>query len=183
MARRLNPFIVKKMGDWDGAIRFFNTMGLRVKTVTLQSQEEICRKIKANIVKHLLAQDLNWEQLARVTKDRKNQKNRDLILIDTELYMKSIVVYQVSMTWYVGVKKGIAYRRKGSFVNLDRVAFLNEKGTVRTPARPLWEPTFAEFGGFKGVKAYVTNAIYEKLKKQAKGSPVAISKKDILSKL
>ncbi len=183
MARRINPFIVKKIGDWDAALKQFSDLGYRVKTVTLKTQEKICKDLKARIVRHLLAQDMNWEQLSPLTKKHKNQKNKDLILIDHELYLKNITAYQVGMTWYVGVKKGIAYRRKGSFMTLDRVAYLNEKGTMRTPARPLWEPTFAELGGPKGIRQMVINAIYEKLKQQAKGSPVQITKKEISSLL
>lgn len=179
MARRLSPFLVKKIGNWDGAMRMFSQMGYRVKTVTLQSQKEICKNLKDRVIKHLMAQDLNWQPLAILTKEIKTRKNKDLILIDTELYLKSITVYQVGLTWYVGIKKGIVYRRKGSFVSVDRVAILSEKGTTKQPARPLWEPSIAEMGGFKGIQKYVIDAVYASLKRQAKGTPVQITKKDI----
>lgn len=174
--KRLSPFIAKKIGDWDGAMRFFRDMGWRVKTVTLKSQEEICRKLKKIIVNHIIAQDMQWEPLSPKTMKIKNPKNKDLIYLDTELYIKSITVGRVRDTYWIGIKKGIAYRRKGSFVNVDRVAAMNEFGNMRVPARPLWEPSILELGGAKGIRDYVAKAIYEKLKAQAKGGPVQITK-------
>lgn len=181
--KRLSPFLVKKIGNWDGAMDFFKQMGMRVKTVTLQSQKEICKELRDRVIKHIVAQDLEWPSLSEITKKIKNQTNKDLILIDTELYMKSIKMWQVGNTWIVGVKKGIVYRRKGSFMSVDRVAILLEFGTTRMPARPLWQPTMNELGGAKGIRNYVAKKIYEKLKDQAKGTPVQITKKDILDKI
>jgi hypothetical protein len=181
--KRISPYIAKKIGNWDGAIEFFRTSGYRVKTVALKAQEEICREYKKRLINHIISQDLNWQPLSERTRERKNPKNKDLILIDTELYVKSISITRMGNTWMTGIKKGIAYKRKGSFINLDRVAVLNEFGTTKVPERPLWEPTLEELGGPKGIRNFVANAIYEKLKQQANGKPIQITKSKILGKI
>lgn len=181
--RRLSPFLAKKVGNWDAAYQFFDEMGYRVKTITLKSQEEIVKKLKKIVVGHLLAQDLNWAPLRASTKEHKYPKNANLILIDTELYLKSISTFRVGNTWMIGIKKGIAYRRRGSFVNVDRVAVLLEYGTTKMVPRPLWTPSIQELGGAKGIRNYIAKAIYEKLKQRARGGPVDITKKEILDKI
>lgn len=183
--KRLTPFLVKKIGNWDGAIDFFKQMGYRVKTVSLQSQQEICKDLRDRVIKHILAQDMGWEPLAKSTQRIKNQNHKTDVYLDTELYIHNIITWRVGNTFLTGIKKGIAYNRKGSFANVDRIAALNEFGSAgdRVPVRPLWEPTIMELGGPKGIQNYVANKIYLKLKAQSRSTPVQITKRNILDKI
>lgn len=179
MARRpgrLSTFTVKKIGNWDGVIKFLSDSGYEVKKKTQQAQWDFIKKYKATVINHLLAQDLNWTELSERTK---RSKNGDLILIDTETYLNNIKMWKQGNSVLVGVKKGISYKRRNTVVSLDRVAILNELGTSRVPARPLWEPSFQEIGGREGLRQFVVEAIYRRLKWLSRGKPITVTKSQI----
>lgn len=180
--KRINSVTIKKVGDWKGATKFLSSMGYEVKAKTLQAQYEICKKLKGIVVKHILDQDLNWEPLAPTTIKNKN-KNKNQILIDTEVYINNIKVWKEAGVAKAGVKKGVMYRRANGAIALDRVAALLETGTTKMPARPLWEPSINELGGKEGIRQFVVDAIYRRLKWLSRGTPIKVTKKQILKKV
>lgn len=180
MPRKIAPFIAKKVGNWKGALEFMSQMGYRVKTVTKKEQYAVCKELKERIISHLINQDLNWEPLRPATLKRKNPENADLILIDSELYMKSIALIRDGDFAGVGIKKGAAYRRKGNFTTVDRVANMLEYGTMKMVARPLWNPTLEEMGGAKGIRNRIALAIYHKLQQSSRGTPIRVTKSQII---
>ena len=179
---RLNVLTVKKIGDWNGAIRFCSSMGYEVRKKAEKAQWDICKKLKQIVIAHLLAQDLNWEPLSRKTRQNKKE-NKNLILIDTEIYLDNIKVWKESGAARVGVKKGVLYKRGDNTISLERVAILNEFGTSRVPARPLWNPSIEELGGEEGIRDFVASAIYRRLKWLSRGTPIKVTLKQILKKV
>lgn len=175
---RISPFIAKKVGDWRGVIQFFDKMGIEVKKKTIQAQFDICKKLRQKVVGHILAQDLQWATLSRSTQKNKRE-NKTLIYIDTELYLNSIKVWKDGNGAYVGIKKGTVYKRKTGAVNLERVAIWMEYGTHKQPARPVWGPSMQELGGKEGIRDFVVDAIFRRLKWLAKGKPLKVTRKQI----
>lgn len=175
-------FGAEKVGDWSGVIGFFNGMGIEVKKKTIQAQYDICKEIKRRLIGHILSQDLGWAPLAPRTQRKKKNHKTDAY-IDTELYMKSIKVWKDGNKAYVGIKKGVVYKRKGGNVTLDRVARWMEYGTTgrsQQPARPLWAPTIDEVGGAEGIRDFVVDAIFRRLKWLAGKKPIKITKNRVL---
>lgn len=179
MPRKIAFMVAKKTGDWAGALNFLRQMGYRVKTVTNKEQYAVCRELKTIVIGHLVSQDLNWEPLKEKTLKIKNPKNVDKILIDTELYMNSITLLRQGEFVSVGIKKGMAYRKKGNFTTVDRVANMLEYGTTKMVARPLWQPSIEELGGPKGIRKRIATAIYNKLASSARNTPMRITKGQI----
>lgn len=176
--RRLNAFTATKIGDWKGVEKFFGSLGIEMKKKISQAQWDICKKLRDTVIDHITAQDLNWEDLSERTVKLK-KKNKDLILIDTETYVSNIKMWRANGVVNVGVKKGTTYKRKSGSVSLERVAIWLEYGTSKMPARPLWNPSFEELGGKEGMRDYVVDAIFRRLKWLAKGKPITITKKSV----
>lgn len=177
---RVKVFVAKKIGDWNGAINYLAQMSYRVKTVTKREQLQVVKDLKRIVIGHIINQDLNWQPLSEHTKSRKNQENKDKILIDTELYLNSITITRDNDSVSVGIAKGKAYRKKGNFTSVDRVANMLEYGTTRMPARPLWNPSLDEMGGAKGIKNRIAKAIYDKLASSARNTPMRVTKNQII---
>lgn len=177
---RLSKLTVKKVGNWRGAIDFLGKSGFEVKKEVNKASFQLCTKLKNIVIGHLLAQDLNWKDLHPSTIKNKKSKNRNNKLIDTELYLSNIKVWRELGTAYVGVKKGISHKRGDNVISLDRLAIFLELGTSRMPARPLWNPSIEELGGEKGIKNFIASAIYKRLETLSKGTPLTITKKDII---
>lgn len=180
--RRLNTLTAQAIGDWQGVYRFFDSMGIEVKKKALQAQWDICKQLKRVVVGHILAQDLPWEKLAPATRRNKTE-NKDMIYIDSETYLNNIKVWKHNGQAFVGVKKGTTYKRKSGNVSLERVAIWMEFGTSKMPARPLWGPSIEELGGPKGMRDFVADAIYRRLKWLAKGKPIKVTRKSISNKI
>lgn len=176
--RRLNAFTAKKVGDWKGVETFFKGLGIEMKKKITQSQWEICKKLRDTVIAHITAQDLNWQDLSDRTVKLKKQ-NKDLILIDTEAYISNIKLWKSNGVVNVGVKKGTTYKRTNGSVSLERVAIWLEYGTSKMPARPLWNPSFEELGGKEGMRDYVIDAMFRRLKWLARGKPIKITKKSV----
>lgn len=176
--RRLNGFTAKKIGDWTGVENFFKSLGVEMKKKINQSQWEICKKLRDTVIHHIQDQDLNWQDLSERTTKRK-KKNKDIILIDTETYINNIKLWRQGGKAFVGVKKGTLYKRKDATVSLERVAIWLEYGTSKMPARPLWNPSIDELGGQEGMRDYVVDAIFRRLKWLSRGKPITITKKSV----
>ena len=176
--RRINALTSYPIGNWDGVIKFFDKMGIEMKKKIVKAQWDSMKNLKNIVIGHILAQDLNWEKLSPRT-ERRKKKNKSLIYIDTELYLNSIKIWKKGNTTFVGVKKGIVYKRNSGRVSLERVAIWMEYGTKNMPARPLWTPSIEEVGGPKGIRDFVAAAIYRRLKWLARGTPIKVTQKQI----
>ena len=73
----------------------------------------------------------------------------------------------------MGVKKGIYTRSlngKKSKFDIAKVAYMNEIGGRKLPARPLWAPVIKEFGGARGIQNQFVDILHKKLRRR--GIPV-----------
>jgi hypothetical protein len=170
--------VAKTVGDWSGVIKFFKDSGIEVRKKTMDAQWEICKKLKSILIRHIIANDLNWANLSPITRANKKE-NKNMIYMDTELYINSIQVWRNGLNAQVGLKKGATYRRKSGSVSLERVAMWMEYGTQKMPARPLWAPSIEELGGKEGIRDFVVDAIFRRLKWLAKGKPIKITKRQV----
>jgi len=109
-------------------------------------------EIRENIRKHILARDLDWQQLAKTTV---NRKGHDAPYIDTGFYLQNIKVavekpnrFDVFMSVYPEGK------HPKNNVDLQDVAEMLEMGDGRGhyPARPLWRPVKNEMWNYSAIR-------------------------------
>lgn len=176
--RSAKTLTARKIGNWNEAIRFCKSMGKDVRQAAIDGQWEQAKKLKQIIIGHILAQDLPWQPLSPKTVRNKRQ-NKRMIYVDTEKFLEAIALWKDGDRVFMGVKKGITYKRKDGNVTVDQVAIWNEFGTRRAPARPLWNPSIAEMGGAKKIRDNIADTIYRRLKWLSRGTPMQVTKGDI----
>lgn len=183
MARkRVGSITAKKIGDWNGAIRFLGELGHLVEPTAKTAINKEAEGLKTRILAHIFAQDLPWAPLSPNTIKRKKGPTKNKIYLDTTTYIDAIRVWREGSFTTVGIRKGTTYRnRKDRSVTVDQVAIWMEFGTRKAPARPLWNPSINEAGGARGIRDRVARALFNKIKQKARGKPVTITYKDIRS--
>lgn len=178
--QRAGVLVTKKMGNWEGTLRMLKNLGYDVTDAYRKSQTDFAKSLRDRVIQHIKAQDLHWASLSPLTKLRKNQKNRNKIYVDTETYLKSIMILKDGNNISVGLKRGQPYKgRKDRSVTVDQVAMWMEFGTSKAPARPLWQPSIEEMGGAKGFRDKIASDIYERVKRISRGTGMTVSYNDI----
>lgn len=137
---------IKFKGSWDRVKRWLNDLSTSKRTQDVYGDAiRLGEVVKKSIIKHIMAQDLNWKELSEYTKKRKGHNRK---YQDTLGFVKSInsTVYKTSDGYKILVyPKGINYRG----IDYSKIAFWLEKGTKKgarqyIPPRPLWNPTLQE---------------------------------------
>lgn len=103
---------------------------------------DVGNAVRSLIRGHIASQDMGWKELSGLTV---LQKGHGLVYIETNKYSRRIRV--TSLRRKYGATVHIApgnhvYTRSGK--TAAEVAFLNEYGGPKLPARPIWRPVFME---------------------------------------
>lgn len=144
-------------GDWDLAQRVLAGLDKKIALGAYQGQLSAAKKIK-RIVRRNIRQDgsgLNWAPLAKSTLARKRRLGQSLNrLYATGQYYRSITIIRKGLTVKVGVKSRTPH---SSGLTVSQLATIQEFGSNdwRIPARPLWAPSFKQFGGGKRVISHM----------------------------
>jgi len=97
---------------------------------------------KSVVVGHIFAQDLRWKKLSKVTLAKKG--GRQKIYWDTGEFVDSIQV-EVQDRGLKGVRLEVKPTGQHSTgIDMQELAAVLEYGNSKTPARPLWRPSFRE---------------------------------------
>lgn len=164
-------FKVIPIGNWLKTSAFIADLSSMIAIGSARGQESAAKKLRKLIRQNIKNQGppgVNWPSLSQNYSKIKGAEGYDpnKMLIRTGLYYRSIKVWSKGNNYYVGVKKGV--RASGGKRTVAWVAHLLERGSeVRNiKARPLWVPTFKQFGGNKRIKAHIVwhiaNIIYLK---------------------
>jgi hypothetical protein len=145
---------IKLVGKWGLAKNAIATLPESIQRSYRAGQEKYAKKLVKTVKDHIKNQDLNWQPLAESTKKR---KGHDTILIDTKAYIESVQIYTQNKSVQVGVKRGLVNPKSG--IEISRYASLNEYGSDKKPARPVWEPSIKELGGQKAIAIEVKKLI------------------------
>jgi hypothetical protein len=164
------PIKIIPIGDWVKTSLFIADLPQMIAIGSAKGQESAANKLYSLIRKNIKNQGVpggpKWPQLSSEYKKIKASDGYDpnKMLIRTGLYYRSIKVWNKGSNYYVGVKRGV--RASGGKKTVGWVAHLLERGSnVRNiKARPLWVPTFKQFGGNRRIKAHIVwhiaNIIY-----------------------
>lgn len=126
--------------------QIFQRMEKKLKSVITKKLTEIAEELEAAAVKHIQAQDLNWEKLSKAYQKKKEKLGQsEMTLVATSTYFRNITskVGEDGMTAWAGVRRGVKTKEGEDVVDL---AYVHEYGSEdgRIPARPLWRPVFTE---------------------------------------
>lgn len=150
---------VQFVGDWDRVARLLNDTPMIIDIGSKLGQESAANKI-LKIVKHHIRTnggELGWPSLSMKYQESKASKGFDpgRMLYMTGTYYWSIKKWNNRGNIYVGVKSGT--KHPDSKLTVSEIANILEHGSNarNIPARPLWAPSFKQFGGSKKVRSLI----------------------------
>lgn len=165
----------KLTGDWNDAIRKLSSLDVNIKTACMKAQVVVGKKVIDKVKHHMRHQDLGWPKLNTKYKRRKIKKGFDpRTLISTRTYLSNIDMWSRKNGWhlFVGVRKGVFSRNingKKNKVDVATIATYHEFARKKKKKRPLWNPTFRELGGTKGIRNIYVEEIERGLKNKGYG--------------
>lgn len=163
---------VSLFGDWDKLNKALSQLPIAVSigahSGKLAAAEKIQTLIKKNIRNGGPA-GTRWPEYSTLYKKKKAAKggNLERKWYFTGTYYNNIKVIDKGMNVHVGVPRGVRGRvNKNNPLTLGQIANILERGSAahNIQARPLWRPTFKEFGGKARVKYHIVwhirNSVY-----------------------
>lgn len=178
---------VELIGDWDKVKYALSNLDETIRIGVEKGQESTARKILA-IVKRNIRENggtIGWEPVSHKYGLWKTKKGYDPgnLLVLSGTYYRSITIWNARDRYYVGVKAGTKNPiTKGGKNNITvgEIANILERGSRNKTSgrgsgikpRPLWAPSFRQFGGTKRIKSliiwHVRNEINNRLGVKAK---------------
>lgn len=158
---------IELFGDWEQVDDLLKHIDKTIMAGAILGQKSAADKI-IKIVKKNIRENggsIGWQPLSERYAARKERDgyNPDTILRMTGLYYRSINSWSNGLNYYVGVKKNVKHPRKQgkSSLTLVQIANILEHGSVvrNIPARPLWLPSYKQFGGNVRLKGLMVGHI------------------------
>lgn len=152
---------IELFGDWDKTKSLLNGIESSIAIGSALGQKSASEKLLKLIKKNIRENggSLGWPPVSRNYASKKSKMGYDPnnLLVLTGLYYRSINIWNNGFTYYVGVKKNIYNHRTKGKVTVAQIATILEYGSVvrRIKARPLWRPTFKQFGGSARIKSII----------------------------
>lgn len=153
---------LKKTGDWGKIGRLIANIGDVMEESRNEALSAWALKAEALAKGHMSRQDLGWKALDPKTISAKIRKGQsENILIATSDYFQAITSWHDKEGAYAGVTKEV--RNSDGDVIAD-IAALHEYGSEsgKLPARPLWQPVYAEAMKWFSTSDKRPNKIFEK---------------------
>lgn len=150
---------VELEGDWLRVKHLLDDLDDTIEAGALKGQMSAAKKLRKIVRKHIRTSggSLGWAPLSPNTVRVRASKGYDpsRLLYMTGSYYRSIKVWKKGKKSYVGVKANTPHPITGK--PLGQIAMILEYGSqVRNiPARPLWLPSFKQFGKNKRVKKLI----------------------------
>lgn len=135
----------RKIGEWERVGRLIKDLGPNIKKAQMRSLMRWGLKAEGIAKTHISAQDLDWIPLKPATISKKISAGySENILVETSSYFQGITSFVDGDMAHAGVRRGV--RNREGNVELGMIAAVHEFGSDDgvIPARPLWQPTFAE---------------------------------------
>jgi hypothetical protein len=154
---------VELLGDWDKAQALLKTqlpLAVRIgaEKGRLSAAEKIKDLVRRNIRNNGPAGH-HWAPYSAKYAKRKAKLggNVDRMLRLTDTYYNNIKVIRKGTSVFVGVPKGVKSRVNKKRMEVGTIARILEKGSEahNIQARPLWRPSFNEFGGKKRIAYHI----------------------------
>jgi len=144
---------VKKYGDWDKLSDWkkYIKSDKPLKKI-VNKMDNLGKTVRDALKNHIKSNDLPWKKLSPITV---RIKGNNKIYIDHGTYMNKII-HSVRPTKDNGLIVVITTRGNHySGLSANELAKILEYGTSKTPARPLWRPTFEEMKKMKEFEDFI----------------------------
>lgn len=156
---------IELFGDWKKVENLVNKLEGAVAAGAILGRESASRKIY-NLVRKKIRENggnTNWPSYSEKYQKWKNEvsTNRaNSFYRLTNTYYKNISIWHEGMKSYIGLKphiKVVSITGKKKSITLHQVAQILEYGSTKNniKPRPLWGPTYKEFGGRQKVNALI----------------------------
>lgn len=170
---RVIPNVVPEIeifGDWDKTERLLMGIDETIKIGISKGQASAATKILAIVRKNIRENggSIGWEPLSPNYSRWKTKKgyNPDKLLFLSGTYYNNIIIWNTRERYYVGVKRGVTnpVTKGGQHkITVGEIANILERGSKNKTsgrgsnikARPLWAPSFKQFGGTKRIKSLI----------------------------
>lgn len=176
----LPAYRVELIGDWDKVESLLanldKTVLIGAKAGQISASNKLIAIIKKNIREN--GSSIGWEPVSDKYRKKKEARgyDPDNLLVMTGLYYRSISNWSTGLNHYVGIKKGVRHPKKNGkkALTLSQIAMILEHGSItqNIKARPLWRPSYKQFGGnlrLKGLLVWhIRNQIYLRHQVRAK---------------
>lgn len=180
VTRRIIPALSPKIeldGDWMRTKHMLRTIDLTmaagVKAGQLAAAKELRRVVRRNIREN--GSRIGWPPVSSKYASYKSSLGYDPTNLYemTGLYYRSIEVWSSGTTYLVGLKANTRHPRKGARLTLAKIARVLESGSAvrNIQPRPLWSPSFKQFGGTPRMKSFILWHIRDHIYKTYKIRP------------
>lgn len=149
---------IELFGDWDKTRSLINGLDVTIKAGAILGQKSAAEKLKKIIKKNIRENggSIGWPPVSDKYAIRKKSMGYDPnnLLVLTGLYYRNINTWYNGNTYYVGLKSKVRNPKTGGRLTLVQIANILEHGSVvrKIKARPLWRPSFKQFGGSARIK-------------------------------
>ena len=157
---------IELFGDWGKALNLFNELPLAVNSGALEGKLKAAKRIREMVRRNIKSNGppgVHWPELSKNYKTHKKNKGGDpnRKWFFKGKYYKNIRITEKGNDVFVGVPARMRGSQGKDPLTLGQIANILERGSsVRgIQARPLWGPTFKQFGGKRKVSIYITRNI------------------------
>lgn len=153
---------VELIGDWNKAINLMYQLPLLIKEGSLKGQIAAAKQFRRIVRRHIRnnGSSLGWVPLKESYKKKKGRAGFPVnrIYYASGSYYNNIKVWSKDGQTFIGVKARTKSLSTKSSLTLGQIARILEYGSDARgiPARPLWIPSFREFGGNKRIQGFIT---------------------------
>lgn len=161
---RVIPNIVPEVelyGDWDKVKHLLGGLDEAIAIGVDKGQLSVAKKILAIVRKNIRENggSLGWPPVSYKYERWKTKKGYDPknLLFLGGTYYRSIIIWNARGRYYVGVKRGTRNPISKGKLTVGQIANVLERGSEKRkiPPRPLWAPSFKQFGGTKRIKEII----------------------------
>lgn len=176
VTRTLPSYIpdVELIGEWDTLENALPKLNAAIERGVKKGQESAARKlydiVRKNIRNH--GAGLGWEPVSDKYAEYKKHRGGDpaKFMMLSRTYYDSVLSWESNGRYYVGVKRNVYNTFSKSRITVGRIAQILERGrgpagySGRIKARPLWTPSYKEFGGIRTIRSLIVWHVQREIK-------------------
>jgi len=153
---------VELIGEWNKTRTLLHLLPKLIKIGSLKGQQSAAKHFRRIVRRHIRnnGASLGWAPLSSAYKKSKGRRgfNPDRIYYASGSYYNNIKVWRRGTKIFIGIKKNVKSKSSRSSLTIGMIARILEYGSLtrNIPARPLWAPSYRDFGGGKRIKGFMT---------------------------
>lgn len=153
---------VQLFGDWNKVRLFIHLLPELISKGSDKGQESAAKQLYRIVRRHIInnGSSLGWAPLSLDYQFKKAKSGfpPGRMYYASGTYYNNIKVWKKGGNTYVGIKARVKSGSSKQGLTLGQIARILEYGSSarNIPARPLWTPSFKDFGGTDRIKGFMT---------------------------